>query len=348
VRGDLIFGRGIADMKGQLVSCLAALEAIIRTGPLPVNLKFLIEGEEEIGSPNLNQFVPEHKDLLACSFALNLDAGMVSADQPTITYGMRGISVCEVSVSGPARDLHSGLFGGVVANPIQILCRLIAEMQDEKGRITLPGFYDRVRALSDEERAELNHTPQTDEAYLLRQTGAPRLWGETGYTPVEQTTTRPTLDVNGISGGYSGAGTKTIIPAKATAKISLRLVPDQDPVEVFEQIRQFLREHAPDTIHWEMKEIVHGAPVITERNSKPVQALTAAMHTVWGKQPLFIRMGGSVPVVSLFQKHLGVETINTGFAIFSESRVHSPDENLHLPTWHKGTQALTRFFFNLA
>jgi acetylornithine deacetylase/succinyl-diaminopimelate desuccinylase-like protein len=346
VRGEHVYGRGTADMKGQLILCLAALEAITQTGPLPINLKFLIEGEEEIGSPSLSHFVSEHIELLRCDFALNLDGEMVSTELPTIIYGMRGISVCDVTITGPGWDLHSGLFGGAVANPVQVLCKLVAEMQDESGRILLPGFYDRVRALSVEERSELNQTP-LDGKYLLEQTGAPRLWGEAGYTPVEHIAARPTLDLNGISGGYSGSGVKTIIPATASAKISLRLVPDQDPSEVYQQLKQFFHEHAPDTVRVDVREVVTAAPVITDRSSTRVQALEDALQTVWGRRPLFIRLGGSVPVVPLFQKYLGVETINTGFAIFSEGRAHSPDENLHLPTWYRGMEALVHYFFNL-
>lgn len=347
VRGDHVYGRGVADMKGQLILCMAALEAVARTGTLPVNLKFLIEGEEEIGSPSLNQFVTEHKDLLKCDFALNLDTEMVAVDLPTITYGMRGLSLCDVTVTGPAWDLHSGLFGGAVANPVQVLCKLVADMRDENGRILLPGFYNRVRTLTAEERRELNQTPM-DTAYLLEQTGAPKLWGETGYTPVENIAARPTLDLNGISGGYSGSGVKMIIPASASAKISLRLVPDQDPSEVYQQVKQFMQEHAPDTVRVDVREVVNVAPVITERSSTHVQALSDALQTVWRRRPLYIRLGGSVPIIPLVQRHLGVETVSTGFAILSDCRAHSPDENLHLPTWYHGMEALVHYIFNLA
>ncbi len=271
---------------------------------------------------------------------------MVAVDLPTITYGMRGLSLCDVTVTGPAWDLHSGLFGGAVANPVQVLCKLVADMRDENGRILLPGFYNRVRTLTAEERRELNQTPM-DTAYLLEQTGAPKLWGETGYTPVENIAARPTLDLNGISGGYSGSGVKMIIPATASAKISLRLVPDQDPSEVYQQVKQFMQEHAPDTVRVDVREIVNVAPVITERSSTHVQALSDALQTVWRRRPLFIRLGGSVPIIPLVQRHLGVETVSTGFAILSDCRAHSPDENLHLPTWHHGMEALVHYIYNL-
>lgn len=346
VRGEHVYGRGTADMKGMLILFLAALEAIEATGPLPVNLKFLIEGEEEIGSPHLDAFVTEHQDLLRCDFALNLDGEMVSVGVPTITYGMRGLLVCDVTVSGPAWDLHSGLYGGAVENPVQVLCRLVAEMQDENGHILLPGFYDTVRPLNEGERVELNQVPVSKEN-LLAQTGAPRLWGEAGYTPVEQITARPTLDLNGISGGFAGAGVKTIIPASSTAKLSMRLVPDQDPAEVLHQLKQFLREHAPATVRVEVRETVSVTPAITDRASVHVQALEDALQTVWNRRPMFNRLGGSVPVVPMLHKHLGVETVYTGFAILGEARTHSPDENLHLPTWYSGMEAMVHYLFNL-
>lgn len=346
VRGEHIFGRGIADMKGQLLSCLAALEAIQKTSKLPVNLKFMIEGEEEIGSPNLVKFVPDHKDMLACDFVFNLDSGMLAADIPTITYGTRGICILDLTVTGPKFDLHSGLYGGAVANPVQVLCKLVGEMRDENGKIMLPGFYDRVRILSAEERRILNQTPISDED-LLQQTGAPQLWGEAGYTALEQTTIRPTLDANGIFGGFSGTGSKTIIPSSATVKLSMRLVPDQDPVEVADQLRQFVVEHAPASVTWEIKQHGGSPAVIADPHSAPIKKLADALETVWGKQAHYVIMGGSVPVISLFQQHLNVEVINTGFAIFAEARVHSPDENIHLPTWQRGMEALAIYFLSL-
>ena len=221
VRGQELFGRGTSDMKGQLVATAAAIEAVMRDGGMPVNLKFLLEGEEEIGSPNLDAFIQDHKDLLACDFALNPDTGMLAEDLPTITYALRGLAYFELRVYGPAHDLHSGLYGGVVHNPAQALCELVAGMHDAQGRVTLPDFYDSVRSLDKEERDELSRLPTT-EAFYLEQTGVPALWGEAGYTPAERIGARPTLEVNGLYSGFTGEGSKTVLPAWAMAKISCR------------------------------------------------------------------------------------------------------------------------------
>jgi len=345
IRGDFIYGRGVTDMKGQIIASLKAVESIVRTGSLPNNVKFLIEGEEEIGSPSLDAFISEHKDLLSCDFALNPDTGILSADQPSITYGLRGLAYFELRIYGPDHDLHSGTFGGVVHNPAQALCELIAGMHDEQGRVTLPGFYDKVRAISDEERRELRHLP-LDEAYYLKETGAPALWGEQGYTPVERNSARPTLEVNGLLSGFTGVGSKTVLPAWAMAKISTRLVPDQDPDEVHRQLQQYLEKHAPLTIRWEVTKMTGGPASISDRHSSGVKALSRAMETVWGVKPLFERGGGSVPVVTQFKKYLGVESVNTGFSMASDN-AHSPNEKLHLPTWYRGIDTLIHFFYNL-
>ncbi|MGB6422160.1 MAG: M20/M25/M40 family metallo-hydrolase, partial [Anaerolineales bacterium] len=242
--GENLYGRGASDMKGQVVASLKAVEAYAHTGDLPINVKFIIEGEEEIGSPSLEKFLTENKDLLSSDFAINPDTGMIGADTPTITYGLRGLAYFELRVTGPEHDLHSGIFGGAVHNPAQVLCELIAGMHDENGRVTLPGYYDPVRSLKDEERAELARLP-LDEAFYLEQTGAPELFGETGYTAYERVGARPTLEVNGLLSGFTGEGSKTVLPAKAMAKISMRLVPDQNPDEVYEQFKRYLEENAP-------------------------------------------------------------------------------------------------------
>ena len=344
VRGEYIYARGVTDMKGQVLAFFNAVEAVQSTGELPVNLKFLIEGEEEIGSPSLRQFIAEHKDLLACDFAVNPDTGMLEPDVPTITYALRGLAYFELRVYGPDHDLHSGVFGGVVHNPAQVLCELIAGMHDEQGRVTLPGFYDTVRPLEAEERAELARLPVTRETYL-EQTGAVELWGEAGYSPVERTGARPTLEVNGLLSGYTAPGAKTVLPAQAMAKISMRLVPDQDPEQVKQQLVRYLEEKAPKTVRWEL-DYHSGSPAsISDRNSKEIQALVAAMESVWGKRPVFKREGGSVPVVALFSELLDIESVNTGFSTPADN-MHSPNEKLHLPTWQKGTEALVHFIFN--
>jgi acetylornithine deacetylase/succinyl-diaminopimelate desuccinylase-like protein len=345
VRGENLYGRGVSDMKGQVMASLAAIESIVRTGELPVNIKMLIEGEEEVGSPNLEQFIPEHKDLLACDAVLNPDAGMIAADIPSVTYGLRGLAYFEVRVYGPSQDLHSGSFGGTIHNPAQVLCELVAAMHDENGRVTLPGFYGRVRQLSEEERRELARVP-TDEAFFKRASGVPALWGEPEYTPAERVGARPTLEINGLLSGYTGAGAKTVLPAYAMAKISTRLVPDQDPKEVYGQLKHFLEAHAPKTVRWELQELVGGPASLSDRHSAAVQSLSRAIESVWGKRPVFVREGGSVPVVAQFQQHLGVDSVNTGFSLLDDG-AHSPNEKLHLPTFYRGIDALIHFFFNL-
>lgn len=343
--GESIYGRGMTDMKGQVMASINAIEAILATGDIPINVKFIIEGEEEIGSPHLAAFLRNHKDMLASDLALNPDTGILSADQPSITYALRGMAYFELRVFGPIQDLHSGAFGGVVHNPAQALAELIAGMHDQNGRITLPGFYDRVRPLSDEERVELARLP-LDEDYFLKNTGAPALWGEPDYTPYERVGARPTLEVNGLYSGFIGEGGKTVLPAYAMAKISMRLVPDQDPDEVARQFHQYLQEHASHAIRYEVKQMSGSPAAISDRHSRGIEALSKAMQTVWNKPPMFKREGGSVPVVTHFQQILGIESVNTGFSM-SEDNMHGPNEKMHLPTWKRGTEALIHFFFNL-
>ena len=251
-KGDLLFGRGTSDMKGQAIATLAAVESIMRTSGLPINIKWIFEGEEEMGSPSMEAFLPEYKDLLAADFCLNPDAGMIAPDKPTITYGLRGLAYFDVFAWGPDHDLHSGLYGGTVHNPAQALIELVAGMHDEKGRITLPGFYDPVRAISAEEHTEMAKLPQ-DEAFYMQQTGVPELWGEPEFLPVERVGARPTLEVNGFLSGYTGEGSKTVLPAKAMVKLSCRLVPDQKPREVHQQLLRYMEENAPRSIQWEVK-----------------------------------------------------------------------------------------------
>ncbi len=266
IRGENIYARGITDMKGQVMASLKAVESVLNAGALPVNLKFMIEGEEEIGSPSLVPFMESHKDLLACDFALNPDTGILDPDIPTITYALRGLAYFELRVFGPDHDLHSGVFGGAILNPAQALCELIAGMHDAQGRITLPGFYDKVRPLEAEERAELARLPMGED-FFLRTTGAPALYGEAGYTPVEHVGARPTLEVNGLLSGFTGEGAKTVLPAWAMAKISTRLVPDQTPEEVHQQLLQYLQANAPSTVRWTLAEMHGGVPSISDRNS---------------------------------------------------------------------------------
>jgi acetylornithine deacetylase/succinyl-diaminopimelate desuccinylase-like protein len=346
VRGENIYARGISDMKGQVAAVLNAIEAIITTSELPVNIKLLIEGEEEIGSPNLTPFIRKKVDLLACDVTLNTDTGMIAPDLPTITYALRGLAYFEIRLWGPRQDLHSGVFGGTVHNPAQALTELIAGMHDENGRITLPGFYDKVQLLSKEERAELAHLPK-NESWYLENTGVPALWGEPEFTPDERVCARPTLEVHGLLSGYTGEGGKTVLPAYAMAKISCRLVPDQVPDEVHQQLLEYCKKFVPPTVKWEVISIAGGMPAYSKRNSPGVQAFFKAAESVWGVQPVFKREGGSVPVVSDFQNILGSEVVNTGFGLPTDG-IHGPNEKLHLLTWYKGIDAVIQFFFNMA
>jgi len=346
VRGDELFARGSADMKGQVLASFKAVEAIMKNGGLSVNIKWLIEGEEEIGSEHLDDFIRDHKELLTCDFCLNTDAGILAADKPSITTGLRGLAYFELRVMGPQKDLHSGLFGGIVHNPAQALAELIAGMHDKKGRVTLPGFYDKVRKLSRKERADFARLPLKKKLYL-EQTTAPALWGEPDFTPQERLGARPTLEVNGLLSGFTGPGSKTVLPAWAMAKISCRLVPDQTPKETTKQLEKYLKAHAPKDITWELK-YLHGAgAALVSSDSVGVQAMSKAMQTVWGKTPYFLREGGSIGVVVQLQKRLGVDSVLSGFSL-PDCDAHSPNEKLDLPTWDKGIDTLIHFFYNLA
>ncbi len=345
IRGEYIYARGITDMKGQVLATVQAVESILRTAALPVNVKFMIEGEEEIGSPSLDAFMSANKALLACDLALNPDSGMQAPDLPTIVYALRGLAYFELRVYGPDHDLHSGVFGGSVLNPAQALCELIAGMHNPDGSIALPGFYKDVPALDAEERREMARLPITDEWYL-ENTGAPALWGEQGYTSIERTGARPTLEINGLLSGFTGAGSKTVLPAWAMAKISCRLVPHQDPDLVHQALLAYLDQHAPASVRWELTKMTGGPASISERNSPYIQALVKAFDSVWGVRPIFKREGGSVPVVTQFKKILGVESVNTGFSMPGDN-AHSPNEKLHLPSWRKGIDAIIHFLYNL-
>ena len=345
VIGDDIFARGASDMKGQAVITLKAVESLVQTGGLPINVKWLFEGEEEVGSPNLEAFIASHTDLLACDFAVNPDSGMIGREYPTITYGLRGLAYFELRVYGPTHDLHSGMYGGVVHNPANVLAELIAGMHDDAGRITLPGFYTSVRELSVEERQELARLPIDDKHYL-EQTGVPELYGEAGFTANEQTGARPTLDVNGLLSGFTSEGSKTVIPTWAMAKLSTRLVPDQDPEEVHQQLLRYLEQNAPDDVRWELKTLTGNPASISDRNNPAVQAMAKALESVWGQRPYFKREGGSIPVVGDMQRLLSVESVICGFGL-PDDNVHAPNEKQNLPTWYRGIDAYIHFFMNL-
>jgi acetylornithine deacetylase/succinyl-diaminopimelate desuccinylase-like protein len=344
--GDDLFARGAADDKGQLYAHVKAAETFHQTaGAPPVTLKCIFEGEEEIGSPSLDPFIRAHADLLAADVAVISDSHILGEDLPAILYALRGLAYVEVTVTGPAHDLHSGIYGGAVHNPINALCAMIASLQDEHGRITIPGFYDRVRELAPDERAELARVPFDRQAWL-REAGVTTDWGEPGYTIIERTTARPTLDVNGIWGGYVEPGAKTVLPGKAHAKISMRLVPDQDPAEISQLIAEHLEAIAPPGVSVEVRDLHGGGPAIVRRDSSAMQAAFRAYGVAFGREPVFMREGGSIPVVATFQDVLGIETILMGFGL-PDDNLHAPNEKFHLPNFYKGIETVIRFLENL-
>lgn len=342
VIGDVIYARGASDMKGQAHAFLKALEALLNTNSLRVNVKLIVEGEEEIGSPHFGPFLREHKEKLKCDVALNADSQMAARDLPSIVYGLRGLCYYEIWVHGPAQDLHSGSFGGALHNPAQALAELVAGMHDAQGRVTLPGFYDSVRVLSEQERAELARLPITD-ARWANAAGVTELYGERGYSTVERTGARPTLEVNGLLAGFTGEGSKTVLPAKAMAKISMRLVPEQRPEKMKQQLEDYMRAHAPDTIRWSVKQLAAGEPVLLNRDSRFVRAAADALQETFGVAPVFQLLGWSVPVTNLLHDELGVDVVVMGFGL-ADDGTHGPNEHFYLPNYFRGIEAYTRFF----
>ncbi len=336
VRDGHLYARGAADNKGQHYVHLAAAEAFFRVdGGPPVNLKFMIEGEEEIGSPNLDSFIKQHADMLACDTVLISDTSMLTPTTPAIIYGLRGMTYMEITVRGPKQDLHSGSYGGVAHNPLQVVVELLAALHDGQGRVAIPGFYDRVRPLSEEERADYGRVPFDEEA-LRQEIGAPALWsGESGYTPRERLGTRPTLEIHGIRGGFVGQGQKTVIPAKVMAKVSMRLVPDQDPVEIGRLFEQRIRELAPPTVEVEVHALSHAEAAVIERDTPTMQAAVQAYKQGFGGDPVFLRCGGTLPVVAMLNEILQVPVILIGFGL-PDDNGHSPNEKLRLDSFYRG------------
>jgi len=318
------------------------VEAIVKTENLPLNIKFLIEGEEEIGSKHLNEFLVAHREKLKCDFSLNTDAGgMPDADTPTICYSLRGGASFILNIFGPSQDLHSGEYGGVIQNPIHVLSKLIADLHDEYGHVTLPNFYDKVRKIDAEEHAEMVRLPFNDR-FLLKHSGAPALWGEPEFIPAERIGARPTAEVVMFTAGQP----KSAIPAKASARFAFRIVPDQDPLEVEQQFRGYLEAHVPPTVKWELKFVGGGPGVVMERHSTEVAAMHMALQTVFEKEPIFQRVGGGIGAVLMFKDTLGVDSVLTGFSLYDDN-FHGPNEKLHIPTWKKGMAALVHFFHHL-
>jgi acetylornithine deacetylase/succinyl-diaminopimelate desuccinylase-like protein len=343
VRKDgALYARGTSDDKGQMFIHAKAAEAYLRTsGRLPVNLKFMIEGEEESGSVHLPQFLADNRERLKADIALVSDTAMLGVDTPSITYGLRGLAYTEVTLQGPARDLHSGAYGGAVENPINALARLIAGLHDDDHRVTLPGFYDRVRDLTPDEREAFAALPFQEKEWLGA-VGLEQGRTEKGYTTLEGAKARPTLDCNGIWGGYTGDGAKTVLPGKASAKISMRLVPDQAPEEATEQLRRYFEANVPPTMNLTFRDLHGGHGSVTDTSIPAMQAAADAMESVFGSRPHFVREGGSIPVVADFKKVLGLDTVLLGFGLNTD-QLHSPNEHFGLDRFEKGIQTVIAF-----
>jgi len=342
IKDGNIFARGSCDDKGQVFMHIKAFEALTTLNQLSCNVKFMIEGEEEVGSDNLGLFVKENKDKLKADVILISDTSLISLDHPSITVGLRGLSYLEVEVTGPNRDLHSGVYGGAVANPINVLSEMIASLHDENDRVTIPGFYDNVVELSEADRKKLNEAPFNLKEYK-RDLEIEDVQGEKGYTTLERTGIRPTLDVNGIWGGYTGEGAKTVLPSKASAKISMRLVPNQDCQEIAELFTKHFLSIAPKSV--KVKVIPHhgGQPAVTPTDSKAFRAASDAFIEVWGKTPIPTRDGGSIPIVSLFKKELGLDTVLMGFGLDSDA-IHSPNEHYGIKNFLIGIETIMAFY----
>ena len=347
IRDDHIYARGATDDKGQMLTHIKSVEAWMRSvGSLPVNVKFVIEGEEEVGSNNLDLFLEENRELCACDVAVISDTAQYGPGMPAITYGLRGILACEVTLHGPRQDLHSGVFGGAIANPVNALARLVARLHDDEGRVTIPGFYDEVADLTDEEREAFAALP-FDESAFLGELGVDAPWGEPGYTTLERRWARPTCDINGIFGGYTGEGPKTIVPARATAKISCRLVPHQDADALTRRLEEYLRELCPPGLRLELH-TWHGCPgVVCDLNSPYMAAARTAIEKGFGTAPVMIREGGSIPVVSTFKQVLGVDTLLLGWGQNTDN-LHGPNERFSLTDFQRGIRASAELWDALA
>jgi len=341
IKDGKIFARGSADDKGQFYMHVKALETMTRTNTLPGNVKFLIEGEEEVGSPNLATFVKANKTLLKADVILISDTSMLSMDTPSIDIGVRGLSYIEIEVTGPNRDLHSGVYGGAVANPITMLAKMIASCHDENNHITIPGFYDDVVESTPAEREKMAQAP-FNEAEYKTDLGVQHLWGEKGYTTNERTGIRPTLEINGIWGGYTGEGAKTVLPGKAFAKISCRLVPNQSSVKMTEKILNYFKSIAPAGVTVKAEEHHGGEPYMTPIDSDAYRAASKAIHATFGKDPIPVRGGGSIPICSLFEKELGLKIVFMGFGLDSDN-LHSPNEKYELVNFYKGIETIPYF-----
>jgi acetylornithine deacetylase/succinyl-diaminopimelate desuccinylase-like protein len=341
IKDGKVFARGSADDKGQFFMHVKALEIMAKTNTLSTNIKFIIEGEEEVGSPNLGKFVEKNKELLKADVILISDSSMLSMQNPSLDIGVRGLSYIEVEVTGPGRDLHSGTYGGAVANPITALAKMIASCHDENNHVTIPGFYDDVVQVSEQERSLMNKAPFSEADYL-KETGAKETWGEKGYTTIERTGIRPTLELNGIWGGYQGEGAKTVLPSKATAKISARLVPNQDSEKITQKLLAYFQSVAPSSVT--VKAFSHhgGEPYLTPIDSTGYKAASHAIETTFGKTPVPVRGGGSIPICTILERELNVKIVYMGFGLDSDN-LQSPNEKYGIENFNKGIETIPYF-----
>lgn len=346
IRDGKIYARGADDDKGQGFMHLKAFEYLVKTNQLPCNVKFMIEGEEEIGSPNLGAFCQAHKAMLSADVILVSDTSMIAPEIPSITVGLRGLAYLEVEVTGPNRDLHSGLFGGAVANPINILSKMLAAMHDDKGRITIPGFYDTVLEHNAAQREALNKAPFNPEEYK-KALDIAETWGEEGFTTLERTGIRPTLDVCGIWGGYTGEGAKTVLPSKATAKVSMRLVPHQDHEKISLMFEDYFKKIAPPSVKVKVTNLHGGHPYVAPTDMPAYKAAAKAYVEAFGKEPIPTFSGGSIPIISTFEKILGIKSLLMGFGLESDA-IHSPNENYPLFNFFKGIETIALFYPHFA
>lgn len=344
-RNQNLYARGAVDDKGQMFMHLKALESLMKSGGgrLPVNVKLLLEGEEEVGGESIAKFVAENPQKLKSDFALVSDTEMYAPDLPTLCVGLRGLVYTEVEARGAKVDLHSGMYGGAAPNPFVALAQIIAKLKDEKGHILIPGFYDRVTTPSQEELKSWQSLPFDEKDYLAREVGSTELTGEPGYSVAQRTWARPTLDVHGMPGGFVGAGAKTVIPARASAKISMRLVPNQRPDEIFKLYSDYVKSITPRGIQISIRQLSGADPMLIRTDNSFVQASKQAMKEVFGKNTVFIRSGGSIPVVADFEKHLGIPSVMMGFGL-PDDNLHAPNEKFHIPNFYRGIESIIRFF----
>lgn len=342
IKDGYIWGRGADDDKGQSFMHAKAFELMVATHTLPCNVKFMLEGQEEIGSGALSLWLDDHKELVKSDVILVSDTSMLASDIPSITVGLRGLCYMEVEVEGPNADLHSGVYGGAVANPANVLCQMIGQLIDANGHITIPGFYDDVEVISPQERKAMNEAPFCQQEYMDA-IGVPALQGEHSFTTIERTGIRPTCDVNGIWGGYTGEGTKTIIPARAHAKISMRLVPHQDYQKIAELFTEYFKQMAPKSVKVHTKFLHGGVPYVAPTDTKAYQAAHKAVEQTFGKAPIPTRSGGSIPIISTFEQKLGVKSILMGFGLESDA-IHSPNENYPVAQFLKGIATIPLFY----